>query len=123
MYFSRGLVSGSSTQELVAYLTGYQRPLGDEAIQQESHCLGACVALVSHLPTRTHRGYGAIGRLQRRSHLWTLMATSLSGFVAAPSSAKSKKALALEYLSMRYFASVEEEEDGRLRESSRILLG
>ena len=51
------------------------------------------------------------------------MVTSLSGFMAAPSSAKSKKALALEYLSMRYFASVEEEEDGRLRESSRILLG
>lgn len=52
------------------------------------------------------------------------MATSLSGFVAAPSSAKSKKALALEYLSMRYFTpEEEEEEDGRLRESSRILLG
>lgn len=51
------------------------------------------------------------------------MATSLSGFVAAPSSAKSKKALALEYLSMRYFTPEEEEEDGRLRESSRILLG
>lgn len=52
------------------------------------------------------------------------MATSLSGliFAAAPSSAKSKMALALEYLNMRYFAP-EEEEDGRLRESSRILLG
>lgn len=57
MHFSRYRVSDSSTQELAAYLTIYQRPLGDEAIQQESSCLGACAAYASK-PTRDTQGPG-----------------------------------------------------------------
>lgn len=95
MHFSRGCVSGSSTQELVAYLTVYQCPLGNEAIQQESHCLGACAALLPICPPGTHKGQGATRRQQRDSSCWTLMATSLSGliFVAATAQHRTKRSL------------------------------
>lgn len=66
MHFSRHHVSDSSTQELAAYLTIYQCPLGDEAIQHESHCLGAWTAQAFHPPTRDTQGPGRLREPEER---------------------------------------------------------